>query len=307
MKNKLWLAMSVVFVGGCSSGPDAFTYPEGELVSVNGTGIPFELIEYIERPVASPVVSSSPIAAQKPVNSSFIKNVDLASQVANKVAATSGAAVATSTVADNSSLSKQDVGGANHSAVTAKEEVKAASVNPFPMLRMGYGETPLIAIKRWAAARGYTNVITDVSPELNARLAKKTEEGVSYDVTLDAALVKMSKSFSAENKELLFFTSKIPDEHTLVIHDKGLGREAKIFWVNPGPIMDNAFRLAKSIGWNTEPRSWAEDAPNPDEPSKYSIVVFNDPIDAFRKLLAHHDVTALLVPSTNTVYFTKAE
>lgn len=194
------------------------------------------------------------------------------------------------------------------SIVQAPAEDKAREDHTWPTLRIGYGESPLIAIKRWAAPRGYTNVITDLSDGskmLNIKLNRPVEKGQNYSDTLDASLAEMSESFAKENKAQRFYVSKLTDEKTIVIHDKGLGREAKSFKVQPGSLMDNAYRLAEMFGWQTNINSWLDDTPNPDISTPFNIYVFNDPLDAFKKLFAQYQVQAQLVQGTNEVYFVK--
>lgn len=191
---------------------------------------------------------------------------------------------------------------------TAKVTQTQTDGSTWPILRIGYGESPLIAIKRWAGMRGFTNVITDFSDnskKLNVKLNSSVDKGQDYAPTLDASLSEMSESFAKEDPALRFFVSKMTNEKTLIIHDKGIGREAKVFKVEAGSLMDNAYRLADMFGWKTNINSWLDDTPNPDVSTPFNIFVFNDPIDAFKKLFDKYQVQAQLVQGTNEVYFVK--
>lgn len=301
MKNKLFIAVSAIIIGGCSSGADAPPYPEGELVSVNGSSLPIELIEYIKKPAA--------VQAYKPprASSGFLLNTAsgnnaLSEEVARKVAAVSsipgGVSSANKTGVVNTPAAEKTA-----SVVTAKPAVKK---DVWPVLRLGYGESPIIAIKRWALPRGYSSVIVDVSDDLSKRLNRKSEKGENFSDTFDISLAKMSDSLAKENPSYRFYISKIADEKTIVIHDKGIGRDAKIFTVHAGSLMDNAFRLSEVLGWNTNMDSWPLDMPNPDVTIPFNIIVFNDPLDAFKKLFSRYQIQAQLVQGTNDVYFVQA-
>lgn len=297
MKSKLFIAMSAIMLGGCSSGPDATPYPEGELVSVNGNSLPIELIEYIKKPVATynkpPVSSGGFLLSAAPASGA---NNALSDEVARKVAAASGENVKVGSISKPISKSVEET----------KPQKAEKAPELWPTLRVGYGESPLIAIKRWALPRGYSHVITDVSHEINAKLNHKFEKGQSFADTLDVSLAKMSDQFAKDRASLRFYVSKITDEKTIVIHDKGIGRDAKIFKVERGSLMDNAYRLAEVLGWQTNINSWPMDTPNPDVSIPFNIVVFNDPLDAFQKLFARYQIQAQLVQGSNEVYFVQA-
>ncbi|MCX4117168.1 hypothetical protein [Aeromonas hydrophila] len=312
MKSKLFIAMSAIMLGGCSSGPDATPYPEGELVSVNGNSLPIELIEYIKKPVATynkpPVSSGGFLLSAAPA--SGVNNA-LSDEVARKVAAASGdnVKVGSAKAVGSQQASVQSGGGSKpvgKSAEETKQQKAEKAPELWPMLRVGYGETPLIAIKRWALPRGYSHVITDVSHEIDAKLNHKFEKGQSFADTLDVSLAKMSDQFAKDRASLRFYVSKIADEKTIVIHDKGIGRDAKLFKVERGSLMDNAYRLAEVLGWQTNINSWPMDTPNPDVSIPFNIVVFNDPLDAFQKLFARYQIQAQLVQGSNEVYFVQA-
>ena len=300
-------------LGGCSSGPDATPYPEGELVSVNGNSLPIELIEYIKKPVSTytkPPVASGGflLGANQPISSE--NNNHLSNEVARKVAAASGNTASSAVSAGNTAAAKSAgvvQGSSKGSEVVPKAPAKVEKTPElWPMLRVGYGESPLIAIKRWALPRGYSHVVTDVSRDLDVKLNHKFEKGQEFAETLDVSLAKMSDSFAKDKPSLRFYVSKIADEKTLVIHDKGIGRDAKVFKVMPGSLMDNAYRLAEVLGWQTNVNSWPLDTPNPDISIPFTIVVFNDPLDAFQKLFARYQIQAQLVQGTNEVYFVQA-
>lgn len=313
MKSKLFIAMSAIMLGGCSSGPDATPYPEGELVSVNGNSLPIELIEYIKKPVATynkpPVSSGGFLLSAAPASGA---NNALSDEVARKVAAASGenVKVGSTNAVGSQQASVQSVGSISKPVSKSVEETKPQKAEKapelWPTLRVGYGESPLIAIKRWALPRGYSHVITDVSHEINAKLNHKFEKGQSFADTLDVSLAKMSDQFAKDRASLRFYISKITDEKTIVIHDKGIGRDAKIFKVERGSLMDNAYRLAEVLGWQTNINSWPMDTPNPDVSIPFNIVVFNDPLDAFQKLFARYQIQAQLVQGSNEVYFVQA-
>lgn len=230
---------------------------------------------------------------------------DLSVAVARKVAAVSGAAApvsAKSAAPSASSFIKEKP------SEVAQVKQKQPEQQAWPTLRIGYGESPMIAIKRWAGPRGFTNVISDLSDNskmLNVKLNRPVDKGQDYANTLDASLSEMSETFAKEDPALRFYVSKLTDEKTLIIHDKGLGREAKVFKVEKGSLMDNAYRLADMFGWKTNIYSWLDDTPNPDIATPFNIFVFNDPLDAFKKLFDKYQVQAQLVQGTNEVYFVK--
>lgn len=309
MKSKLFIAMSAIMLGGCSGGPDATPYPEGELISVNGNSLPLELIEYIKRPVATynkpPVTSGGFLLSATSTSQGDSASNPLSDEVARKVAAVSGDAVKSGSVKAANGLGAPAKGVEVASTKPAVEKAEKAP-EVWPTLRVGYGESPLIAIKRWAVPRGYSRVVTDVSREIDVKLNQKFEKGQSFSETLDVSLAKMSDLFAKDNASLRFYVSKIADEKTIVIHDKGIGRDAKIFKVESGSLMDNAYRLAEVLGWQTNINSWPMDTPNPDITIPFNIVVFNDPLDAFQKLFARYQIQAQLVQGTNEVYFVQA-
>ncbi len=316
MKSKLCIALSAIMLGGCSSGPDATPFPEGELVSVNGNSLPIELIEYIKKPVPAyskpPVTTGGFVLSNKPSSLSSTSGNSLSAEVARKVAALSEGNTMDKGKGVKAEGKPYAILAKNDKSAPKPAETKPAAakvdkaVNLWPTLRVGYGETPLIAIKRWALPRGYSRVVTDVSREIGLKLNQKFEKGQSFSETMDVSLAKMSDLFAADNASLRFYVSKIADEKTLVIHDKGIGRDAKIFNVQAGSLMDNAYRLAEVLGWQTNINSWPMDTPNPNITIPFNIVVFNDPLDAFQKLFARYQIQAQLVQGNNEVYFVQA-
>lgn len=310
MKSKLFIAMSAIMLGGCSGGPDATPYPEGDLVSVNGNSLPLELIEYIKKPVATynkpPVTSGGFLLSATPTSPVASTSNPLSDEVARKVAAASGDTVKSDSIKAAGNGQRAPAKGVEVASTKTSVEKAEKAPEVWPTLRVGYGESPLIAIKRWALPRGYSRVVTDVSREIDVKLNQKFEKGQSFSETLDVSLAKMSDLFAKDNASLRFYVSKIADEKTIVIHDKGIGRDAKIFKVESGSLMDNAYRLAEVLGWQTNINSWPMDTPNPDISIPFNIVVFNDPLDAFQKLFARYQIQAQLVQGTNEVYFVQA-
>ena len=285
---KILVSVQAVMLGACSSSMPSLPIPEGSLVAVNGDGLPLELVEYIRVPVA--------VTPPARGGSGLLVQSSLADQVSSKI----------------NSLNKE---GDGKQAVTSQPGTSGRSVkappapikNLWPVHEVKYGESPLDAIKRWASDRGYVHVITDTSPELERRLSAKSGSTDSYGDTFDVSLAKLSEKLAKEGQEYRIFASKIEGEKTIVIHDKGTGLSVQLFEIKTGSLKDNAIRLAHKMGLQTEPNSWADSLGNPKQYEEGKIVIYNDPLVAFDKLLGRYSVVAYVVQGTNKVYFGEAK
>lgn len=284
-----WVMVSLM-LSGCSSSPAELPEPSGLHVQVNTQLYPTGSPPYTAKKDKPFLIAS---------NNEVPKN-DLTTQIGDKISALTG------------DVSLKKAPPVKYAQSTDTSKVKAVSApKPVPHnMTIGAGETVDMALTRWGASLGKSNVIYDVSPEIRAAIEQKNAVTKSYESSFPASVAKLSEEFAQRSPKLRFWVSQTPTE--LIVHDIGPRTDVRSFYINQPTLRDAAFAVVKDLGWNILPGedgyvpgqdSWTANTPNYNISAPYKMVVSGDVIRTMRKLFSGYNVQAQFDKSTKTVYF----
>ncbi|WP_339332208.1 TrbG/VirB9 family P-type conjugative transfer protein [Aeromonas caviae] len=161
------------------------------------------------------------------------------------------------------------------------------------------GESWEAAFERWVRDNGFPNVVwyyPEGKPESGSqRPMKQIYSGDNFF----SAIVDAEKSVEGRNIHITFdHVQKIA-----IVHNSGISAQA--FKVNTGSLSENALRLAKSYGWNTNSESWSV-GDDYYVPSGWIFATKGADIqEAMNNLLQTFPVQGQLMKTNKQVYFVK--